>query len=149
MRDRDELWCDVWYCAGYRGAWAEGRLILTLEGGYDLNALAKNARICGEVLGGALPPKITEGPSTMGIHATLKRQSRRRALFRGSLSGSRRRIWRTHSSFLAENPWPKHMLGRAVNQWLWDFEAAVSVEDLWPLYHRNIAMRTAQWSQCP
>jgi acetoin utilization deacetylase AcuC-like enzyme len=46
--------------------WSSGRLVLTLEGGYDLAALAKSARICAEVLGGAPPPKVTEPPSAQG-----------------------------------------------------------------------------------
>lgn len=46
--------------------WAGGRLILTLEGGYDLTALAKSARVCAEVLGGATPPKVAAGPSEQG-----------------------------------------------------------------------------------
>ncbi len=35
---------------------AEGRLVLALEGGYDLQGLARSVRACVDVLGGATPP---------------------------------------------------------------------------------------------
>jgi acetoin utilization deacetylase AcuC-like enzyme len=37
---------------------ADGRLVMTLEGGYDLDALAESARACVEVLHGASPPSV-------------------------------------------------------------------------------------------
>lgn len=46
--------------------WAGGRLILTLEGGYDLAAIARSARACVEVLGGAEPPVIAGAASATG-----------------------------------------------------------------------------------
>lgn len=57
---------------------ALGRLILFLEGGYDLRALARGAANCVGVLNGATPPPWPSGPSpaaqsivqeTRGIHA--------------------------------------------------------------------------------
>jgi acetoin utilization deacetylase AcuC-like enzyme len=36
----------------------QGRMVLTLEGGYDLAALARSVRACIEVLAGASPPPL-------------------------------------------------------------------------------------------
>ncbi len=40
----------------------EGRLVLVLEGGYDLDALAEGARTCVEVMSGATPPDVPAVP---------------------------------------------------------------------------------------
>lgn len=39
----------------------EGRLVLTLEGGYDVDALARSVRACVQVMAGATPPPL-QGP---------------------------------------------------------------------------------------
>ena len=39
-----------------------GRLVLTLEGGYDLRALARSSRACIEVLAGAEAPPLRPAP---------------------------------------------------------------------------------------
>lgn len=46
--------------------WAQGRLVLALEGGYALDSLAKSARACAEVLVGGTPAAITSEPSSAG-----------------------------------------------------------------------------------
>lgn len=53
--------------------YAEGRLILMLEGGYDARALAKNVRACAEVLGGAPAPGFGDAaPSVATKEDVLK-----------------------------------------------------------------------------
>ena len=46
--------------------WADGRLVLMLEGGYALGPLAKDVRACVEVLGGGTPASIASEPSSAG-----------------------------------------------------------------------------------
>ena len=47
----------------------EGRLVLVLEGGYDLGGLSRSVRACVEVLGGATPPEPTARVSFGGDRA--------------------------------------------------------------------------------
>jgi acetoin utilization deacetylase AcuC-like enzyme len=46
--------------------WAQGRIVLALEGGYALTPLAKSVRACTEVLGGGTPAAIVSEPSSAG-----------------------------------------------------------------------------------
>ena len=48
---------------------ADGRLVLVLEGGYDLDGLARSARACVEVLAGASGPGGPDTPSGVGDRA--------------------------------------------------------------------------------
>ncbi|MBP7146717.1 MAG: histone deacetylase [Acidobacteria bacterium] len=50
---------------------ASGRVALVLEGGYDLQVLARGVRGCLDVLGGTEPPPVTGSP-TPGAAAVLK-----------------------------------------------------------------------------
>jgi len=50
---------------------AHGRLVMLLEGGYDLQALAGSAHACAQVLAGASPPDAA-GVTTAGGEATLR-----------------------------------------------------------------------------
>ena len=54
---------------------AGGRVVLTLEGGYDLGALGRSVRACVDVLTGATSPHI-DGPSDRGA-AVLARVKQR------------------------------------------------------------------------
>ncbi len=56
----------------------EGRLVLVLEGGYDLAALAEGARMCVQVMAGATPPEV---PAVPGLAAQVIDQVR--AVHRG------------------------------------------------------------------
>lgn len=56
-------------CSTLRGVaerHAEGRLVLVLEGGYDLEGLAHSAHACAEVLAGAAGPGGPDTPSPVG-----------------------------------------------------------------------------------
>ena len=50
-------------------ALAGGRLVLVLEGGYDLQGLATSAHACAEVLAGVAPPGGPDAPSDRGGRA--------------------------------------------------------------------------------
>lgn len=60
--------------------WAGGRLVLTLEGGYDLKALGRSARVSAEILCGAAPPVIAEAPSQAGREDVRKAVEARKAI---------------------------------------------------------------------
>ena len=47
---------------------AQGRMVLTLEGGYDIGALGRSARACVDVLNGATAPALSL-PPTRGLSA--------------------------------------------------------------------------------
>ena len=55
--------------AGIAGRHAQGRLVLVLEGGYDLEGLAHSAHACVEVLAGASGPGGPDVPSPVGDRA--------------------------------------------------------------------------------
>jgi acetoin utilization deacetylase AcuC-like enzyme len=60
---------------------AGGRLALLLEGGYDLNALAKSVRGCVEVLAGSTPPP-GPAPSQRGRAALVEVTAHQRKYWR-------------------------------------------------------------------
>jgi acetoin utilization deacetylase AcuC-like enzyme len=57
---------------------AGGRLVLVLEGGYDLRGLARGVRACADVLGGAAPPPpggpTARGDAVVGAVQALQRR---------------------------------------------------------------------------
>lgn len=48
---------------------ADGRLVLVLEGGYDLDGLVDSVLACTQVLTGASPPRISLAPTARGLDA--------------------------------------------------------------------------------
>jgi histone deacetylase 6 len=50
---------------------AQGRLVLALEGGYDLEAISKSAAACLRVLLGEAPPAIESGVPRAAASAIL------------------------------------------------------------------------------
>jgi acetoin utilization deacetylase AcuC-like enzyme len=48
---------------------ADGRLVMVLEGGYNLHALARSVRACTQILTGAAPPPMSHDVSRAGLAA--------------------------------------------------------------------------------
>jgi acetoin utilization deacetylase AcuC-like enzyme len=62
-----------------------GKLVLTLEGGYDLRALAKSVRNCVEVLAGAAPPPL-RGDEGVAVDALARARAALAPRWRSALA---------------------------------------------------------------